>query len=274
MPPLIDVRDLEFAYAVANARPGRPFSMHGLTFSMAPGEVLGVVGPNSAGKTTLIRLLTKILAPSAGEILIEGRPLADLTSWELARRVAVVPQAMPGRLPFTVADLVVMGRFPHAPGRFFESEEDVVIAREAMAAMGVLPLAGLPVETLGGGERQRAMLARALAQRPRVLMLDEPTAHLDLRYQVECAALLQRLNREHGVGIVLVSHDLGLVAELSDRLLLLAHGNIARLGPPADVLEETLLAEVYGCPVLVEKTRTGRVRVQVAWPEKEVRGPR
>jgi iron complex transport system ATP-binding protein len=271
---LIEARDVEFAYPAPESQRARPFRMRQVSFSMAPGEILGVVGPNSAGKTTLIRLLTKILEPSGGQVLIEGRLLSGLTSWEIARRVAVVSQVVPERLPFTVADLVLMGRYPHAPARFFESDDDVAIARDAMAAMGVLPLAHLPVEALSGGERQRAMLARALTQRPRALMLDEPTAHLDLRYQVECVALLRRLNREHGVGILLVSHDLGLVAELSDRLLLLADGRIARLGSPAEVLEETLLTEVYGCPVLVDTGRGGRIHVQVAWPEKEVRGPR
>jgi iron complex transport system ATP-binding protein len=273
MPPLIEVRDLEFAYPASAPRRARPFKMGGLSFSMAAGEIVGVVGPNSAGKTTLIRLLTRILRPSRGQILIENRPLPSLTSWDLARRVAVVPQVVPQNLPFTVGELVLMGRYPHAPERFFESDEDVAIAREAMATMGVLPLAHLPVEALGGGERQRAMLARALAQRPRILMLDEPTAHLDLRYQVECAALLQRLNRDHGVGIVLVSHDLGLAAELSDRLLLLADGAIARLGPPEHILDESLLSRVYGCPVLVETNQAGRHHVQVAWPEKEVKRP-
>ena len=125
----------------------------------------------------------------------------------------------------------------------------------------------MPVEILSGGERQRAMLARALAQEPDLLVLDEPTAHLDLRYQVECAAMLQRLNRERGTGILLVSHDLNLAAQLCDRLLLLAEGRIARLGPPAEVLDEDLLRAVYGCEVTVDvdAARGGR-SVQVAWP--------
>jgi iron complex transport system ATP-binding protein len=173
---------------------------------------------------------------------------------------------MPQGLPFTVQELVLMGRYPHAPRRFFETLDDLAVAREAMAATGVLDLAGARVGTLAGGERQRVALARALAQEPRLLVLDEPTAHLDLRYQMECVALLRRVNRERGTTIVLVSHDLNLAGEVCDRLLLLAEGRLARLGTPEDVLEETLLTATYGCPVAVERhALTGRPVVQVAW---------
>jgi iron complex transport system ATP-binding protein len=159
-----------------------------------------------------------------------------------------------------------MGRYPHAPRRFFETPDDLAVAREAMAATGVLDLSGARVGILSGGERQRVALARALAQEPRLLALDEPTAHLDLRYQVECAALLRRVNRERRVTILLVSHDLNLAGELCDRVLLLADGRVARLGTPEDVLEETLLTQVYGCDVAVARNAlTGRPVVQVAW---------
>ena len=267
--PLLELRNVAFAYGLAGARQTQPFTMAGLSLTVARGEILGVIGPNSAGKTTLIRLVTRVLAPRAGEILLSGRLLGRLSPWELAREVAVVSQEVPPALRFTVEQLALMGRYPHAPARFFESAEDRAVARAAMAATGVLELASLPVEILSGGERQRAMLARALAQEPDLLVLDEPTAHLDLRYQVECAALLERLNRERGTSILLVSHDLNLAAQLCDRLLLLAEGRIARLGPPADVLDEDLLRAVYGCEVTVElDAARGRRRVQVAWPER------
>ena len=272
MRPLVELREVNFAYPGPESRRTRPFRLSGLSFTIAEGEILGVIGPNSAGKTTLIRLLTKVLEPVAGEILFDGQRLGMMTRWELARQVAVVPQEVPHAFPFSVEQLVLMGRYPHAPGRFFESAEDVAITRESMAATGVLELAPFPLESLSGGERQRAILARALAQRPRLLILDEPTAHLDLRYQAECAGVLRRLNREQGVTILLVSHDLNLAAELSDRLVLLAEGQLARVGPPEQVLEESTLATVYGCKVTVEKS-PGRSRfvVQVAWPESERR---
>ena len=245
--------------------------MAGLSLAVARGEILGIIGPNSAGKTTLIRLITRILMPRGGEIALDGRPLQSLDAWELARQIAVVPQEVPHALRFTVEQLVLMGRYPHAPARFFESGEDRAIARAAMAATGVLDLASMPVEILSGGERQRAMLARALAQEPDLLVLDEPTAHLDLRYQVECASMLERLNRERGTTVVLVSHDLNLAAQLCDRLLLLAEGRVARLGPPAEVLDEGALRAAYGCEVAVHvDAASGRRHVQVAWPAREV----
>jgi iron complex transport system ATP-binding protein len=264
--PLVEFRAVGFAYPAAEGRRVRAFALRDFDLALRPGEILGVIGPNSAGKTTLIRLLTKILEPAQGEIRLDGTPLGRLSRWELARHVAVVAQDVPPGLPVTVEQVVLMGRFPHAPRRFFETADDLAVARAAMARTGVADLAGAPVESLSGGERQRVMLARALAQEPRLLALDEPTAHLDLRYQVECAALLRRINRERGVTVLLVSHDLNLAAEVSDRLLLLHEGRIAALGAPAEVLEEARLAGVYGCSVIVERNAvTGRPLVQIAW---------
>ena len=257
---------VDFSYPLAEPRRGHPFALRSVSFDLAEGEVFGVLGPNSAGKTTLIRLLSRIVSPTRGTIEVEGVALAAMTRAELARRIAVVPQDMPQGLPFTVQELVLMGRYPHAPRRFFETPDDLAVAREAMAATGVLDLADARVGVLSGGERQRVALARALAQEPRLLVLDEPTAHLDLRYQVECVALLRRVNRERGTTIVLVSHDLNLAGALCDRLLLLADGRMARLGTPEDVLDETLLTTIYGCSVSVERNAlTGRPVVQVAW---------
>jgi iron complex transport system ATP-binding protein len=266
--PLLELAGVGFQYSGATARRGGAWSLAGVSLALAPGEIVGVIGPNSAGKTTLIRLVTRVLEPVAGEIWLEGLPLARLAYAELARRVAVVPQGVPPQFPFTVQELVLMGRYPHAPARYFESPGDLAIAREAMAATGVLELAALPLDHLSGGERQRAVLARALAQEPRLLLLDEPTAHLDLKYQAESVALLRRLNRERAVTILLVSHDLNLAAEVCDRLLLLAGGRVVRLGPPEEVLEAATLEAVFGCEVHVEKSLASRRPVvQIAWPE-------
>ncbi len=185
----------------------------------------------------------------------------------MATRVAVVAQdGVPG-FPYTVGELVLMGRFPHGPGRFFETAEDGEAAARAMALAGVEALAGEPLDRLSGGERQRAHLARALAQRPRVLVLDEPTAHLDLRYQVECVALLRRLHADEGLAVVLVTHDLSLAGEVCERLLLLDAGRPVRLGPPAAVLERSVLESVYRCDVEVSvHPASGRPRVAVVWP--------
>ncbi len=271
MSALVAVRDVAFAYP--GARAGRRFALADLALTVEIGEILGVIGPNSAGKTTLIRLLTKVVAPLRGEIRLDGASLAGLSRWELARHVAVVPQDVPAALPFTVEQVVLMGRYPHAPRRFFETPADLRAAREAMAETGVSELARAPVQSLSGGERQRVMVARALAQQPRLLILDEPTAHLDLRYQAECVGLLRRINRERGTTVVLVSHDLNLAAEVCDRLLLLAEGRLVRLGAPTDVLDAGLLSVVYGCDVTVESNPvTGRPLVQVRWPDTAAKG--
>ncbi len=272
MTPLVELAGVAYAYPAAGRRRERPFALEGVSFAVAPGEVLGVIGPNSAGKTTLIRLLTRVVEPLRGEVRFDGTPVQALARWELARHVAVVPQELPP-LPFTVEQVALMGRYPHAPRRFFQSAGDRRVAREAMERTGVLDLAGAPAGSLSGGERQRVLLARALAQRPRLLILDEPTAHLDLRYQVECVALLRRVNREEGVTVLLVSHDLDLAAGVCDRLLLLSAGRVARLGAPEVVLDEGLLSGVYGCPVVVERAAgDGRPLVRVAWPVPEDEG--
>jgi iron complex transport system ATP-binding protein len=279
---LVAFRNVSFAYPASAERGARPFAIATLSFEISAGEIIGVIGPNSSGKTTLIRLLTRVLEPAAGEICFEGLPVRRLSRTDLARRVAVVPQGMLPQLPFTVGELVLMGRYPHDPGRYFESPRDRAVAREAMDATGVLELADMPFEHLSGGERQRAVLARALAQEPRLLVLDEPTAHLDLRYQVEAAALLRRLNRERGTTILLVSHDLNLAAEVCDRLLLLHGGRAASIGSPEAVLDEALLAAVFGCGVVVDKSETTRRPiVRLTWrteppiaggaPEQDVR---
>ena len=272
-----ELRAVSFSYAASAERRARPFALSDLSFTIAPGEIVGVIGPNSSGKTTVIRLLTRVLEPAAGEILLEGTPVRRLSRAELARRVAVVPQGLLPQFPFTVGELVLMGRYPHDPGRYFESPRDRAIAREAMEATGVLELAELPLEQLSGGERQRAVIARALAQEPRLLVLDEPTSHLDLRHQVETAALLRRLNRERGMSILLVSHDLNLAAEVCDRLLLLAGGRAVAIGAPEAVLEDALLASVFGCEVVVDKSETTRrpvVRLTWRADGKEVRQTR
>ncbi len=252
MTSLVDCQRVTFAYP-PRAGDAAAFAIRDLSFDVRPGETFGVIGPNASGKTTLVRLLSKVLEPSGGRILLEGTDVTRLSRAALARAVAVVPQDVPRGFPHTVEDLVLMGRFPGAPRRFFESEEDRAAARRAMETVGVLDLRAALLDRLSGGERQRVMLARALAQEPRLLVLDEPTAYLDLRYQAECAGLLRRLGREAGLTIVLVSHDLGFASELCDRLLLLAGGVAVRVGPPEAVIDEAVLESAYGCRVLVDK---------------------
>jgi cobalamin transport system ATP-binding protein len=270
MTAMVEFREVAFSYPSRSARPG--FTIRDLSFSIGAGEIFGVIGPNASGKTTLIRLLSKVVKPARGRIFLDGDDQDGLSHAAVAKRVAVVPQDVPAGFPYTVEDLVLMGRFPHAPRRFFESDEDAGEGRLAMAAAGVLELRGETLDRLSGGERQRVMLARALCQRSPLLVLDEPTAHLDLRHQTECVELLRRCNREAGLTIILISHDLNLVAEVCDRLLLLHAGTAVGVGRAEEVLEESTLASVYGCRVVVDKhPTTRRPTVQIAWPDPEGR---
>jgi iron complex transport system ATP-binding protein len=271
---LVELRGVEFSYPWSR-RDGPPrFRLGPLAFDITGGEILGVVGPNSAGKTTLIRLLSKVVAPGRGEIRLAGRSLASLSRAEAARHVAVVPQAAPDVLPLTVAQAVLLGRYPHGTRRFFETSADRVASHAAMAAAGILDLAAVPLARLGGGERQRVALARALCQEPQLLVLDEPTSHLDLRHQGELVGVVRRLQRDAGLTALIVSHDLNLAAEVADRVLLLSDGRIERLGPPEAVLEEATLSRVYGCPVLVDKhPASRRPAIHLLWPEAPHRSP-
>jgi iron complex transport system ATP-binding protein len=245
-PPVFAVTDVEFDY-------GGAFRLARTSFEVAQGEIMALVGPNSSGKTTLLRLLSKVHAPARGEIRFRGKPLGGVGRPALAREVAVVPQEEALAFSVSVEELVLMGRFPRATGRLFEGPEDLARAREAMALAGILDLADHPVDALAGGERQRVLLARALAQEPRVLLLDEPTSHLDLWHQRHLVGLLRRLNRERGMTVVFVSHDLNLAGDLAHRLLLLSGGRVVRLGQPGEVLDEAVLEMAYGCPVWVER---------------------
>ncbi len=223
-------------------------ALHEFSLSVAPGEVVGIVGPNGAGKSTALRVLTRRLAPSSGEVDIDGRPLAAFGRFELARSLALVAQAPVVPAGFLVREVVEMGRTPHlglfqAPG---VADEGVVEA--ALTATDTLRFAERRADSLSGGELQRVVFARALAQRPRYLLLDEPTNHLDLRYQVELLAYA-RAQVGQGVGVLVVLHDLNLAARSCDRLVVLDAGRKVAEGAPAEVLNRRLLEAVYGARV-------------------------
>jgi iron complex transport system ATP-binding protein len=258
--PLVACERVGFAYAATTGA----FAIHDLSFEVRPGEIVGVIGPNASGKTTLVRLLSKVVAPSSGRIRLDGVDVAGLSGAQVARQVGAADAA---GLPAHRRGVVLMTP-PARPRRFFESSEDRAAARRAAAAAGVLELRETLLDRLSGGERQRVMLARALAQEPRLLVLDEPTAHLDLRYQAECAGLLRRLGRETGLTIVLVSHDLAR-CRASDRLLLMAGGVAVRVGPPESVIDEAVLESAYGRRVLVDKHPISRrPTVHLVYPDE------
>jgi len=219
--------------------------LRGVSLELHAGEVLGLVGANGAGKTTLLRAASGVLVPSAGRVLLAGRPLAAWPRRELARLIAVVPQDAPFAFPFRAGEVVLMGRSPHLPRLGFEGPRDLAIARAALAQVGIADLADRRVPELSGGERQLVLLARALAQEPRVLLLDEPTAHLDLRHRLLVLELVRELAAA-GRSALVVSHDLSLAARGCDRLALLAAGRVLAAGAPAEVLSGESVREAFG----------------------------
>jgi iron complex transport system ATP-binding protein len=253
---ILELRDVGIAYRGVTV-------LDGVHFTVQRGEIVGLVGPNGAGKTSLLRAMSGVIVPAAGEVRIEGQDIRKIPRASLARRIAVVPQDAGAGFAFTVLEIVLMGRHPHCDGRYFDDHRDIARARRALAQTGALHLARRTADRLSGGERQRVLIARALAQEPGILLLDEPTAHLDLRHQVELAALVRRLS-ESGTTTVLVSHDLNLASEVCDRILLLAKGRVAACGIPQEVLQPGRIELAYGCPVWVETSpRTGRPHVRV-----------
>ena len=253
-----DVQSLRFRYQSKESHT-TGWILDDVSLQVYAGEVLGVVGPNGSGKTSLLKVLARLMNPQQGHIDLFGQDIACLTQREVACVVGVVPQDSPQLFPFTVAETVLMGRFPHRPrgpwagGFGWENREDVAVAEQAMVTMDVVHLAQRTVTDLSGGERQRTMIARALAQTPKVLLLDEPTAFLDLQHQVGIGSVLCRLKDECGLTVVFVSHDLNLVSQYCDRLILLDEGRVMRLGYPEEVIESDVLETVYRCRVLVDR---------------------
>jgi iron complex transport system ATP-binding protein len=230
---------------------GRRRALADVTLEVEPGRLLGVIGPNGSGKSTLVRVLAWLRRPDAGEVRLDGRPLAGIGARERARRIAVVPQETHVAFPIRVRDLVLLGRAPYTGGFGWESAADLRIVEEAMARAEVSALAERRLDELSGGERQRAVVARALAQEPRVLLLDEPTASLDLRHAVLLLDLLKDLARDRGLAVAVVLHDLNLAAMYCDRLALLSQGRLHAAGPPSEVLAYRDLCAVYGTDLYV-----------------------
>jgi iron complex transport system ATP-binding protein len=264
--PMYEVRSLSLSYRADN-RAGPLWALKELSFDIKAGEFVGIVGPNGSGKTSLLKLLGKVLRPQAGAIRLYGRDLATIPQVEVARTVAMVPQEHHQVFPFTVLETVLMGRHPHhgstwRDGFSWENEKDLDIAMEAMEATDVAHLHDRAVTELSGGERQRCLIARALAQAPQVLLLDEPTAFLDLPHQIEISTLLRRLADRQGLTLLLISHDLNIAGQYADRMLMLKEGTLFAAGMPEEVIRPDILKAVYGCEVLVDShPESGRPRV-------------
>ena len=248
--PLLDLERVSFAY-------GRHVALRELSLQIAEGEMLAIAGPNGSGKSTLLGLLSGVRRPSGGVVRLAGKDLAAYDRRMVARTVAVVPQESAIAFPYRVGEMVLIGRAPHLKGFGLESAHDVAVAEDAMRRTGVLALADRPLAELSGGERQRVIVARALAQEPRLLLLDEPTTFLDLRHAIEILDLLAELNGRERLTVVAVLHDLTIAAMYFRRIVFLRDGALAGDGPPADVLTESTLREIFETDVRVRVDEDG-----------------
>ncbi|MFE1599170.1 ABC transporter ATP-binding protein [Methylobacterium sp. ID0610] len=249
---LLTARGLAFGY------PGREIG-RGIDLSVAGGEVLALLGPNGGGKTTLLKTLLGLLAPLAGTVAVEGRPLAALPARARAKAMAYVPQSAGSAFAFTARAVVLMGRSAHTGLFSAPSRADHAAAEAALARLGVPHLADRPITRISGGERQLVLIARALAQEPRLVILDEPTASLDFGNQGKVMREIARL-RADGLGVVFTTHDPNQAARYADRALLLRAGRRLAEGPVAEVLEAGRLEELYGAPIEVVRNETTGAR--------------
>jgi iron complex transport system ATP-binding protein len=244
-------RSIEFVQVSVEL--GGNLILESVDFEVVPGEVVGLVGPNGVGKTTLLRLAGGLLQAKSGEVVLGGRSVASLTRRELAQQVALVPQEFHVSFPFRVGELVMMGRAPHQPLLGLESDRDVALALAALERLGIAHLADRGIDTLSGGERQLVLFARALVQDPDLLLLDEPTAFLDLKHRVDVLQEIRAFARS-GRSALVVSHDLSLAARSCDRIVLLqpgaGAGRVAAVGRPSEILTAENLRRAFGIETL------------------------
>ncbi|MDD2421195.1 MAG: ABC transporter ATP-binding protein [Heliobacteriaceae bacterium] len=258
MPVTLKILGVECAYGATPV-------LHGVDFSVVKGSFTGIIGPNGSGKSTLMHCISRVLRPLRGTVLLDGNNLYNLHPGVVARKMAVVPQETAVNFAFSVAEVVMMGRSPHLHRFQLEGEKDYAVVSRMLALTDTLHLVDRPVTEISGGERQRVIIAKALAQEPEIILLDEPTAHLDISQQVAILGLLQRLNRELGLTVVGIFHDLNLAAEYCDSLILVQKGQVHAVGPPEMVLTAENIKAVYGAEVLVRQNPvTGRPAVMLA----------
>jgi iron complex transport system ATP-binding protein len=246
MKSLLSIQNVSFSY---DERP----VLQDLSFDLKEGDLVGILGPNGSGKTTLLRLMAGSLKPARGQVELEGNPLTDLRGKERAKKIAMVPQEFDIAFPFRSSEVVLMGRWPYLKPMAWERPEDLAIAQRAMELTNSLQFSDRLVTELSGGERERLLIARALAQEPKILLLDEPTTHLDLQHQLRIHELFARLNRERNLSMAVVLHDLNFAALACKRILLLKEGRMVKEGSPEEVLQVSTLEEVFEVPVSMER---------------------
>ncbi|MBU0996115.1 MAG: ABC transporter ATP-binding protein [Proteobacteria bacterium] len=250
MTPAIDVKNIYFSYK-------KEIVLADISFSIEKGRFFVIIGPNGSGKTTLMKMLSGVEKFKKGKLKLFGRSIRRHARKELARQMAFVPQTIPTDFPFTVTELVLMGRTPYLGVLGVHGEKDRDIAEKAMQFTGIAHHSQKKLNQLSGGERQRVFIARAICQEPDIILLDEPTASLDLAHQINVMSLMEKLKKEKGLTIVMVSHDLNLASMYGDDLLLLKNGTIVKMGSPRDVLTESILKKTYGCELIIDQSPMG-----------------
>lgn len=245
------------------------FFLEDINLNIHNKEIVGIIGPNGSGKTTLLRAITKVLKPKKGRILFQDRDIWHINPRELARGVAVVSQTIEAEI-MTVEEFILLGRIPHYKRfQLIDTKKDLDAAERAMALTNISKLKDQPMNQISGGERQLALIARALTQEPRLLLLDEPTAHLDITHQVGVLDLIKRLNRDFGLTVIMVLHDLNLASEYCHRLALLNKGRVHKIGKTEEVIDYKTIEEVYKTVVVVEKNPVSSKPHIFAVPEEE-----
>ncbi|MCL5674903.1 MAG: ABC transporter ATP-binding protein [Candidatus Omnitrophica bacterium] len=232
---------------------GNKIVLNGINLTVNEGEIIGIIGPNGSGKTTLIRALTKLIKPVKGEILLERRNIWEMDYKQLSRKVSVVSQQIES-VSMSVEDFVLLGRLPYYKRfQFIEAKEDIAIAYRCMELTDTITFRDRSMEEMSGGERQLVFIAKALAQEPKLLLLDEPTSHLDITHQIKVLDMVKRLNRDFHLTVIMVLHDLNLAGEYSQRLAMFNNGQVYKTGTPEEVLQYQAIEDVYKTIVVVEK---------------------
>jgi len=258
----LSVEQASYAYAAGGSQ-APLFTLEATSFHARQGEIVAILGPNASGKSTLLKLIAGTLAPLSGRVLLDGFETIGLDPRTRAQRIAVVQQESQLLFPCRAWEFVLQGRHPYGRSLRFESEQDVAIAGNALDQVAAGHLAPRWMDQISGGEKQRVILARALAQQPLLLLLDEPTLHLDIGAQVGLLENLRRLAVENRYTVVVVTHELNLAAEYADQVVLLQRGKCLRVGPPGAVYHRELLEQVFETPLTVEMGPAGRPRVSV-----------
>ena len=256
------VEQVSYAYS-PNPSQAPLFTLEASSFQARPGEIVAVLGPNASGKSTLLKLIAGALEPLSGRVLLNGVLTHSLSPRDRGQRIAMVQQESPLLFPSHAWEFVLQGRHAYRRALSFESDQDISIARNALAQVGAEHLGDRWMDKISGGEKQRVILARALTQQPMLLLLDEPTLHLDIGAQVDLLATLRRLSAANRYTVVVVTHELNLAAEYADQVVLLQRGKSLRVGTPAAVYQRELLEQVFQTPLSVELGSSGRPRVTV-----------